>query len=383
MKEAYTFFGFGDGFIKMLLTLSFEWSSCITMDDNSYSRSFNIETVTLQGDSPSPILFNICERILLFRIEFDTNIKSIFFGFDIPRPVFPSYDTNAATKANRESDKLDAYADDTTACTITELGSLLSIKNILIAFGVFSGLKCNFDKTSIMPVGNRGAVPNKIIELGFPIVDLVKILGLDIDYNLNMLETVHEKTIGKICNIINFWHRFHLSLLGRISIAKTLLISQINFLGCFIMPNEAQLNIMQNLIDDFVIGRLTVYKTRIYLSIENGGLGCFKIRDFLVAQHVIWIKKAFLNSKDNWSYDIKKMSHGNPIAISTLLIDENRHPILYTLAKSFEMCKVALTSLNENYLRSLLINNPVFKRSCFDARLVDDYLFQTKSPPGP
>ena len=34
------------------------------------------------------------------------------------------------------------------------------------------------------------------------------------------------------------------------------------------MPNEAQLNIMQNLIDDFVIGRLTVYKTRIYLSIE-------------------------------------------------------------------------------------------------------------------
>ena len=138
MKEAYTFFGFGDGFIKMLLTLSFEWSSCITMDDNSYSRSFNIETGTLQGDSPSPILFNICEQILLFRIEFDTNIKSIFFGFDIPRPVFPSYDTNAATKANRESDKLDAYADDTTACTITELGSLLSIKNILIAFGVFS-----------------------------------------------------------------------------------------------------------------------------------------------------------------------------------------------------------------------------------------------------
>ena len=88
MKEAYTFFGFGDGFIKMLLTLSFEWSSCITMDDNSYSRSFNIETGTLQGDSPSPILFNICEQILLFRIEFDTNIKSIFFGFDIPRTVF-------------------------------------------------------------------------------------------------------------------------------------------------------------------------------------------------------------------------------------------------------------------------------------------------------
>ena len=207
MREAYSSFGFGDSFIRMLLTLSFDRSSCITLDDNSYSRSFKKETDTLQGDSPSPILFNICEQILLFRIEFDPSTKSIYLEADIPRPIFPPFDTNAATEANRESDKLDAYADDTTACTVTELGSISSIKNILIAFGAFSGLKCkcNFDKTSIMPVGNRGAISNEIIELGFPVVDSVKILGLDIDYNLNMLETVHEKTIGKLRNIINFW----------------------------------------------------------------------------------------------------------------------------------------------------------------------------------
>ena len=42
MREAYSFFGFGDSFIRMLLTLSFDRSSCITLDDNSYSRSFKI-----------------------------------------------------------------------------------------------------------------------------------------------------------------------------------------------------------------------------------------------------------------------------------------------------------------------------------------------------
>ena len=380
MKETYKFFGFGEGFINMLTTLSFERTSCILMEDSSYSRSFNIETGTLQGDSPSPILFNICEQILLFKIEFDPAIKSIFFGFDIPRPIFPSFNINAATEANRESDKVDAYADDTTVCTITEIGSLSAIKNILTDFGNFSGLKCNFDKTSIMLVGDREAVTNEILELGFPMVNSVKILGLEIDFDLRMLDTVHDKTIGKIRNIINFWHRFNLSLPGRISIAKTLLFSQINFLGCIIMPTEVQVTSMQNLIDEFVTKNLNVSKSRIYISTKNGGLGCFKIKEFLSAQHVIWIKKAFLFSKDNWSYDLKKLCHGNPIAISTQLVDENRHPILYTLAKSFDSFKIALTSLNENYLRSLLINNPCFKRSRFDNRFLDDNFFRQNPP---
>ena len=226
-----------------------------------------------------------------------------------------------------------------------------------------------------MLVGDREAVTNEILELGFPMVNSVKILGLEIDFDLRMLDTVHDNTIGKIRNIINFWHRFNLSLPGRISIAKTLLFSQINFLGCIIMPTEVQVTSMQNLIDEFVTKNLNVSKSRIYISTKNGGLGCFKIKEFLSAQHVIWIKKAFLFSKDNWSYDLKKLCHGNPIAISTQLVDENRHPILYTLAKSFDSFKIALTSLNENYLRSLLINNPCFKRSRFDNRFLDDNFF--------
>ena len=163
----------------------------------------------------------------------------------MPRPVFPALDANAAPESNRESDKLDAYADDTTACTLTEFESLNAIKNILTDFGEISGLKCNFDKAVIMPVGDRSMVSPEIIALGFPIVEKVKILGLEIDHNIEILTTANDKTIQKIRGIINFWQRFRLSLPGRIVIAKTLLFSQINFLGCFLMPTDEQISTMQ------------------------------------------------------------------------------------------------------------------------------------------
>ena len=71
-----------------------------------------------------------------------------------------------------------------------------------------------------MLVGDREAVPNEILEPGFPMVNSVKILWLEIDFDLRMLDTVHDNTIGKIRNIINFWHRFNLSLPGDSALPK-------------------------------------------------------------------------------------------------------------------------------------------------------------------
>ena len=59
-----------------------------------------------------------------------------------------------------------------------------------------------------MTVGDRVNLSPEILELGFTFVEKIKILGIEIDYNLSNLTLVHEKTMSKIRAIYNFWHRF-------------------------------------------------------------------------------------------------------------------------------------------------------------------------------
>jgi hypothetical protein len=41
----------------------------------------------MQGDSPSPRLYNIGEQILLFRLEYDPLLQSVYLSFLIPRTL--------------------------------------------------------------------------------------------------------------------------------------------------------------------------------------------------------------------------------------------------------------------------------------------------------
>jgi len=55
--------------------------------------------------------------------------------------------------------------------------TLCALKKILSDFSVFSGLKCNIEKTMLMQVGAKIPIPPNIIELGFNHVDLLKSLA--------------------------------------------------------------------------------------------------------------------------------------------------------------------------------------------------------------
>jgi hypothetical protein len=46
-------------------------------------------------------------------------------------------------------------------------------------FGILSGLLCNVDKTTLLPIGQNLHIDNRIRDLGFVIVEKVTILGLE------------------------------------------------------------------------------------------------------------------------------------------------------------------------------------------------------------
>jgi hypothetical protein len=143
-----------------------------------------------------------------------------------------------------------------------------------------------------MPIGHGDRpVPEFLFNSGFQLVDNVTILGVKITPNANDLYQNFESKIEKIINIKNFWSRFKLSLPGRIAIAKTFMLSQIGYLGCILTPKQEQLQLVTNILCDFVKGNLNVSKDRIMMNPEDGGVGMINVEHYLTAIQASWIKK--------------------------------------------------------------------------------------------
>ena len=365
LSECYKFFGLGDHFINMIETVGRNRTASIILDSGELSPAFNLETGRPQGEILSPNTYNIPNQILLFRIELDKNVASVFQhmlgpsrAFALPKNDLP---TNQffVKESNHETDKVEGFADDTTGITICEEKNLLGIKNILCEFAAISGLHANYDKTQIMPIGEN---PNILFldSLGIPVVESCTILGMQIDKNLELLGLNFDKIINKMVKTVNFWRRFNLSLPGRIVICKTYLLSLVSHLGCFLSPEEDQMAVMQLIMNNFCKGNLKVSDDRIYLDPKLGGLGLVNIRDFITAQHCQWFKRAEISTRDNWRVDLQDLSFGNVYTASHHSICEKTHPILNHLARSMVKFSFAFTSMGHK--NAFLLNNSFFKR---------------------
>jgi hypothetical protein len=252
----------------------------IILNKGILSRKFLLERGRPQGDIISPVTFNFCIQILLFKLELCTDIKKI------PRAIIPVENILENTffmhESHRETSKTETLADDNTAITLLDITSLRKIKTILEDFGMISGLRCNVSKTVLMPT----EIPTReelaeLNELGYEISDSFTLLGFKICRNLNNLSEIFSNIKEKIRNLIAFWERFRLSLPGRITILKTCLVSQLCYTGCILPVPENILSEIQTMIDGFVKKNLKVSIDRIYLPPELGGLGCLNLKTFL------------------------------------------------------------------------------------------------------
>jgi hypothetical protein len=123
-----------------------------------------------------------------------------------------------------------------------------------------------------MQIGSNDPISREVVDLGFDIQEEVKLLGLKIKKNCKYyLDSINDIE-DRIRNQIRFWCRFDLSLPGRVSVAKTFLYSQINYLGCFLPINGEKINTFETLIEDYVKGPLNISKERMTLTREEGGL---------------------------------------------------------------------------------------------------------------
>jgi hypothetical protein len=190
MKKTFQFFNFGEKFISWLATIDTGRKACIDLGNGNLSVIFDLLKGTAQGDCPSPIIYNVCDQILIFKIELDHRIRKlpVFnapFGPHLRNGHYFEHESNCETSKN------ESFADDSTTLTYFEFPDLAALKNNLEEFSKISGLKCNFDKTVIVRIGDTDSLPDpRINELGFSIENECKLLGFTVGQGERMYETL-------------------------------------------------------------------------------------------------------------------------------------------------------------------------------------------------
>ena len=80
---------------------------------------------------------------------------------------------------------------------------MTAIKSILEDFSAISGLKCNYDKTIAIPVGNLENL-DELENCGFKTSNTFTLLGMNIDNKLETLQDNFDLTRTKVIKTINF-----------------------------------------------------------------------------------------------------------------------------------------------------------------------------------
>ena len=145
-------------------------------------------------------------------------------------------------KIGQEEIKISQFADDTTIFMDGSESSLQQILNILEVFGSLSGLKMDMSKTKMVWIGQRKYSKEKLccasaLNWG---TNLFTLLGIDFDVNLqNIPAHNYSKALTRVEEIISAWKKIALTPLGKITVIKSLILSQLNHLFMAIpLPNN-------------------------------------------------------------------------------------------------------------------------------------------------
>ena len=360
MVKVYNFFGFGERIKNWLKSIGTGRRACIITSPGEVSETFDLEKGHAQGDSPSPLLYNFAAQILLFKIELDKKIKPIRCPVHFPGPVIPL--DPFLHESNRETGKCDCFADDNTVQTILDLGSLRALKIVLGDFKVLSGLKTNYEKTGLMRVGDlSGEIEPDILALGFKIETEIKLLGFTLSNQKDMSDLNFVPIAEKIGKIIRFWERFYLSLPGKITVYKTLLLPQLNYVATILTPSDKLLSDISKSMESFVTQGLSIAKNRLYAKPEEGGLGLFNLKIFIKALQATWVSKAYVCCNDNWKYDLLENVNFDLHNFTVNLDNNNLGGTLSNLSNSFSEFLVEFSKKDENFIKVPLLNNLLFK----------------------
>ena len=232
--------------------------------------------------------------------------------------------------------------------------NLNHVTEIFEDFYNLSGLKLNLNKTVIIPIGSsRFGDYTEMIRnnTDFKVENNFKLLGYYIDNNLTELYKNEENILGKVRGIIKFWEKFDLSLIGRINIFKTYMLSQVSYRGTALPISDEFCKQFDKITNLFFKHGIKISDKKLYGSKNSNGLGVCKVRDYLTSLKSNLLLKN-LNNNDDWAKILINNRSDNYNKIS---FDDKRelyetHPFSYDILKNLLKFKMAFLKHEDNVL---------------------------------
>ena len=275
---------FGENFIAWIKTLYTDIEACVGNNGN-YSEYFVLSRSIRQGCPISALLFLLVVEMLANKIRNNTEIK----GIKIDNEVF----------------KIAMMADDITLIN-KDLQSISNAVKIFNNFEQCSGLKLNLSKTEIIPIGNQ---KNRDVQLPQELTKIkvkhgpFKALGVWFSNNLQETLTLNlTERIKSINTLINIWKSRKLSLKGKITILRTLILPQIQFLFSMIPIEESALKQLDTIFFKFLWNNkpAKIKRSTIIAPIEQGGLSMIDVYEVHATSKCSWICRLFNESESKW-----------------------------------------------------------------------------------
>ena len=306
IRKTFQYFGFGSNILKWLNLFYCRPESCV-LNNGWASDFFEIQRGVRQGCPLSPYLFVLSVEVLAKAIRENKNIKGIF--------------------VNGKEIKLSQYADDTTLILDGTKESLRASLKTLDEFYEVSGLKLNDKKTEALWIGvNSGNDGISISERNFKWPKYkVKALGVwfSIDPEATTTLNYNEK-LDKVRNVLSCWKYRRLTLIGKITVVKSLVASQLVYVLSPLHTNVKAIKEVNKLFYSFLWnGKGDKIKRDIIINdYPNGGLKMIDIQVFSKSLKVTWIKK-YLDegNQGKWKYffDLELERHGGSIVLTSNL----------------------------------------------------------------
>jgi hypothetical protein len=263
---------------------------------------------------------------------------------------------------SNSSRKVYAFADDCNIAVLKNVNTVNRIIEVLNSFSPISGLECNIEKSHYLEIGQINN-DNSLMGSGLEKKTSLKVLGCVISNDTNEYLTSNAEFVTKKINDqISKWNRFNLSLPGRIRVAKSMLLSQLNYLGSFLNFADQFILRWEQLIGNFVKGNLQISGERITKKSSLGGLGIPKIHDFLDAQKCSWVLRAAKRNDSEWKEVLRKCTIN-----SYFNLDEGmllQHGALFSgLGTAIYRFRKGYIASNNNYLKVPVLCDPCFSIS--------------------